>query len=134
MSNGNKTGNRRFILFLSLVFLIPFICIGIGMIASGIRGVVSGTPSGITTLVFGIAWCISMVFTIVYMTKAFTRVPGKMEKFDDVAASLKPAADNTTGEYTPPEKDPRFDYEWMKHDDCEADHDDDEDSVRKGYE
>ncbi|MCR5527915.1 MAG: hypothetical protein K6F49_01715 [Saccharofermentans sp.] len=128
--NDKKSDAQKVVMLLSLLLLLPFIAVGVSMIVKGIRGIASGSSSGAVTLIFGIMWSISLSFTIVYMRKAFLRIPGQMEKYDPE----KHDPNLNTGEYIPPEKDPRFDYEWMKHDDCEADHDDDEDSVRKGYE
>ena len=116
--------------FLAVVIMFPFICIGIGMLVSGIRLIASGSPSGPFTLIFGIIWCVILAFIVIFMTRAL-KLSSKTITERKV---YKPESNSNTGDYISPKDDPRFDYEWMKHDDCEADHDDDDDSVRKGYE
>ena len=132
MSEGTNKGPgyAKFIPFIAVVFMLPFICIGIGMIVSGIRLVASGSPSGPSTLIFGIIWCVILAFIVIFMMRAL-----KLSSKSITERKIyKPDNNTNTGDYISPKDDPRFDYEWMKHDDCEADHDDDEDSVRKGYE
>jgi len=137
---------------ISFVFLLPFFFVGFGMLIRGIHGMSSGSPAGPFTLIFGIVWTVTLIFMALAMAFGFKRranmnsrrdinrspvyTDPRLRTQDNPNPSPAPASDPRfdSAEYIDPRNDPRFDYDWMKHDDCEADHSDDDDSVMKGYE
>lgn len=132
---------------ISLLSMLPFYAVGIWLIISGIGDLSGGTAAAFAMpkLIFGVVWTLILVFVAVYMIGTMRMSADKISRAKDIIdrrveqnLGSDPIPSHDTGyqapQYISPENDPRFDYEWMKHDSCKADHEDDEDSVMKGYE
>ena len=130
---------------------LPFFAVGIGLIVSGIKDLSYSAVFGLPKLTFGVIWNLTLIIMVISMVRISKRAgktaseasdriktssdpDPRFEKKDSTATSPSYDTGYQASEYIDPRNDPRFDYEWMKHDDCEADHKDDEDSVMKGYE
>lgn len=113
------------------VFLIPFVVIGISMIIRGVAALASGNdnPEGLFTLVFGLIWSFIVAIILVSVFKGF-----KAKKPEGPAMTAEyPKADMPHSEY-PYAEYPQQEYNSATHDDCRSSHEEDEDSIRKGYE
>ena len=123
-----------------IVFLLPFFLVGIGVLIGGIANLVTGNAEGAFLIFFGLFWLgiltagVGLVFKNYKTTQAYRQSLQQTPSATNTRSDSGNYDSSSTGEYIPPQQDPRFDYEWMKHDDCEADHGDDDDSVMKGYE
>ena len=148
--NGNVVSGV--VIGISALAMLPFLIAGFYLIVSGIGDLQAGYGFGMPKVIFGAIWNLILVFIFIYM---FRTMKKNVQTVTDTAmkqsnapinkdprfagSEVKNAVSSDDGgyqapEYIDPRNDPRFDYEWMKHDDCEADHEDDEDSVMKGYE
>lgn len=139
------------VLGFAILAALPFFAVGIGLIVSGIRDLSYSAVFGLPKLAFGVIWNLTLIIMVIFMirmSKRTGKTASEVEVKTGTASNPDPrfekkdttvdAPSYDTGyqasEYIDPRNDPRFDYEWMKHDDCEADHKDDDDSVMKGYE
>lgn len=116
---------------LMMVFMLPFIIVGLVQIIGGASDMMSGdNVSGVFRLIFGIIWSLILVIT---MGTIFSRL-GKSSKSSGTPMTADyPDADYPHAEY--PQSDyPSTDYEPVSHDNCHSSHEEDEDSIRKGYE
>ena len=113
-----------------VIFLAPFIIIGIVMLIKGIAGVATGGVTGIFELIFGLIW--SGVVVVILIT-VFSRL-GKSGKSSGAPMTAEyPKAEMPHSEY-PFAEYPQQEYNSTTHDDCRSSHEEDEDSIRKGYE
>ncbi len=128
--NDNK-GVATAIKVVYAVILIPFVIIGISMIIRGVTALASnsGSPVGIFTLMFGLVWTGIVGFIMIGVFGAFK---GKKARSTPMTAEYPkaemPHADYPDAEY------PQQEYNSTSHSDCRSSHEEDEDSVRKGYE
>lgn len=112
------------------VVLIPFVIIGISTIT---RGIVSLTgdgfnPASVFMLIFGLVWTgISLSFMI-GVFKAFKKKKGSTPMTAEYPKAEMPHADYPSAQY------PQQEYNSTTHNDCRSGHEEDEDSIRKGYE
>ena len=120
--NNLSSGLQIGIKMLYMLFLLPFIAAGIFLVVMAIKQFTSGSPSGTFMLVFALLWNLIIVSVIVTL---FRKPIGPKSRARD-ALGRSPASDYD-----------RYAAMARSHDDCEADHsdDDDDDYFRKrGYE
>lgn len=142
-SRGGYSGNTRpltdmpeststVIKVISLVFMAPFVIIGLSMTFTGLGALIKGgDPSAVFRLIFGLIWSAIVLVSLISMMKSF----GKMKKKTggDPLTADYPKADYPHADY--PEADyPSQEYGAVSHDACHSTHEEDEDSIRKGYE
>lgn len=127
-----NSDSMKIIKVLMLVFMIPFVVIGLSLIISGARGLMSGgDPTKGFQLVFGLIWTFIVVISITSVFKALGKAKKKMG--DDPLTAEYPKADMPHSEY-PYAEYPQQEYNSTTHDECRSSHEEDEDSIRKGYE
>ena len=116
---------------LLLVFMAPFVIIGITQLIGGINALANGDQaSGLFRLIFGIIWSVITVSSIISI---FTKIGKTQNKSGAPMTADYPKADMPHADY--PEADyPSQEYGAVSHDACHSTHEEDEDSVRKGYE
>ena len=117
---------------ISLVFMAPFVIIGLSMTFTGLGALIKGgDPSAVFRLIFGLIWSAIVLVSLISMMKAF----GKMKKKTggEPLTADYPKADMPHADY--PQADyPSQEYGAVSHDACHSTHEEDEDSIRKGYE
>ena len=117
---------------ISLVFMAPFVIIGLSMTFTGLGALIKGgDPSAVFRLIFGLIWSAIVLVSLISMMKAF----GKMKKKTggEPLTADYPKADMPHADY--PQADyPSQEYAPVSHDACHSTHEEDEDSIRKGYE
>ena len=115
------------------VMMIPFVCIGIGLITGGVTEMTSGDVFGTVKLVFGIVWTSIILIMLVSVFRALRNT----EKKDPVMTADYPKADMPHAEYPQADYPEASDPEIRKRPfwSPKSDYDDDDDDLRrKGYE
>ena len=114
------SGLKAGIKILYLVFLMPFLGAGVFVTVMAIKMLAGGQNDGTAMLVFALIWNLGIVSVIVTL---FKKPKGLKSRTRD-ALGMSPASDYD-----------RYAAMARSHDDCEADHSDDDDYFRKrGYE
>lgn len=115
---------------ITILFLVPFLLVGFFTIIGGVAMLLSSdTAGGGFMLVFGILWEAIVGVSIFGIFKAFK---AKKKNAPTMTAEY-PKADYPNADY-PQASYPSQDYGSTTHNDCRSSHEEDEDSVRKGYE
>ena len=115
-----------------IIFLIPFIIIGISVFVSAIALLKTGGSSGMFMLFFSLIWNSSIILILIKVLTAFKQSGANI-------LPKKTPEDEPERSYQA-QKDPQYDYDpvydnrWPSHDDCKADHYDDDDNSLKGFE
>ena len=119
---------------ISIVFMIPFVLVGIGMIIGGGALIANQGASGAFLLIFGIVWTLISVISIVTTVKAFSRK--KKEGAPLTAEYPKaeyPKAQMPAAPYPEQGQEPQAEFNPFAP--RKSDYDDDDDGLRrKGYE
>ena len=117
-----------------LIFLIPFFCIGIGTLIRAVTGLTSGASQSMPLLFFALMWNTILCFAAFRIITSLKQsgasiLPKKTPEEDD----YRSVQENTSSQQY--DYDPVYDYNrFPSHDDCKADHYDDDDNSLKGYE
>lgn len=123
-----------------VVFLLPFLIVGFVMITSGVAMLFStNVGEGAFVLGFGIVWELILVVSMVSIFRAFKKRKSSGSPMTaDYPKAEMPTADYPSTSYPatdyPSTHYPEQEYGSSTHDDCKSSHEEDEDSIRKGYE